>query len=554
MRILSFVYGEHSCGLAVIENGRPKYCYEEERFARVKTSTDWKNLFFRLPILSMYELQYKNQENINDFDVYLFPKISGDIGTKVNDYFLTKVSMECNFYIDVDKIKSKSFEYDHHGSHCALAYYTSGFVDKKCLVVSIDALGSNYSAKYYLGESGKMKYIDGIEGGRVSFGMYYAMLTEFLGFQRLKDEGKVVGMSSHGKLTDEMITVFENVIGQLDGIKTRKLKDNFEGQMFIDFYTEIFKKIGSRFYKNTSTMNDIAATGQIVFENKVCELLNNLHDLYPEYDHVCLSGGIFANVKLNKRINELTWVKEVYITPVMGDEGLTLGSGLLYNSINNNQDVFRLNDVYFGSGYSEREIQDTIKCENFVDKIVCEDLDIDNVARLLDQQHIIGLFQGRMEYGPRALGNRTILADARKVEAYDKLNDRLNRNDCMPFAPVVLEEYADDIFKIEKSRYTADFMTMLYDTRVDWHDRIPSALHPIDKTARIQIVYQEKNKLLYDILKSFYIRTSVPVLINTSFNVHEEPIVCWPENAMNHLVNGIVDYLIIENKLYSLKK
>jgi len=552
MKILSFVCGEHSSGLAVIENGRPKYCYEEERFTRIKTSTDWKNLFFRLPILSLYELQYKNKEDINNFDVYLFPKVIGI--DNLTDEFLQKVSARCNFFIDIDRIKSKSFEYDHHGAHCALAYYTSGFVDKKCLVVSIDALGCNHSAKYYLGENNTMKYIDGIEVGRVSFGMYYAMLTEFLGFQRLKDEGKIVGMSSHGKFPDEMIPVFENAIGQLDGIKTRKLADNFEGNMFIEFYTEIFKKIGSRFYKNTVTMNDIAAAGQIVFENKVCELLNNLHDLYPEYDHVCLSGGIFANVKVNKRINELPWVKEVYITPPMGDEGLTLGSGLLYNSINKKQDVFRLNDVYLGGDYNDIEIQNTIFDVKFKDKFVCEDLDVDRVAKLLDEQHIVGLFQGRMEYGPRALGNRTILADARSAEAYDKLNDRLNRNDCMPFAPVVLPEYADDVFKIEKSRYTSEFMTMLYDTRIDWHDRIPSALHPIDKTARIQIVHEEKNKLLYDILKSFYIRTSVPVLINTSFNVHEEPIVCWPENALNHLVNGIVDYLIIENKLYSLKK
>jgi len=552
MKILSFVCGEHSSGLAVIENGRPKYCYEEERFTRIKTSTDWKNLFFRLPILSLYELQYKNKEDINNFDVYLFPKVIGI--DNLTDEFLQKVSARCNFFIDIDRIKSKSFEYDHHGAHCALAYYTSGFVDKKCLVVSIDALGCNYSAKYYLGENNTMKYIDGIEVGRVSFGMYYAMLTEFLGFQRLKDEGKIVGMSSHGKFPDEMIPVFENAIGQLDGIKTRKLADNFEGNMFIEFYTEIFKKIGSRFYKNTVTMNDIAAAGQIVFENKVCELLNNLHDLYPEYDHVCLSGGIFANVKVNKRINELPWVKEVYITPPMGDEGLTLGSGLLYNSINKKQDVFRLNDVYLGGGYNDIEIQNTIFDVKFKDKFVCEDLDVDRVAKLLDEQHIVGLFQGRMEYGPRALGNRTILADARSAEAYDKLNDRLNRNDCMPFAPVVLPEYADDVFKIHKSRYTSEFMTMLYDTRIDWHDRIPSALHPIDKTARIQLVYKEKNELLYDILKSFYIRTSVPVLINTSFNIHEEPIVCWPENAFDHLVNGIVDYLIVENKLYSLKK
>ena len=552
MKILSFIYGEHCSGVSVIENGRPKYCYEEERFSRVKTSTDWKNLFFRFPVLSMYELQYKNQENINDFDVYLFPKIFGIEGS--TDEFLTKVSQQCNFYIDIEKIKSKSFEYDHHGAHCALAYYTSGFVNKKCLVVSIDALGCNYSAKYYLGDGGKMKYIDGIDVGRLSFGTYYAMLTELLGFQRLKDEGKVVGMSSHGQVTDEMYNIFANVIGPLDGIKTRQFKDNFDGHMFIDFYTEFFKLVGSRFYKNTKTLNDIAAVGQLVFENKVCELLNNLHDLYPEYEYLCLSGGIFANVKLNKRINELSWVKEVHITPPMGDEGLTLGAGFAYNSTQGVQDVFKLKDVYLGGKYDEVEIKNTLSDIKYVDKVECEELDIDKVAKLLDDQYIIGLFQGRMEYGPRALGNRTILADASNAKAYDKLNDRLKRNDCMPFAPVVLSEYADDVFKITKSRGAAEYMTMLYDTHIDWHSRIPAALHPIDKTARIQLVYEDKNKLLYDIMKSFYIRTSVPVLINTSFNVHEEPIVCWPENALDHLVNGIVDYLIIENKLYSLKK
>ena len=295
-------------------------------------------------------------------------------------------------------------------------------------------------------------------------------------------------------------------------------------------------------------MNNLAAAGQLVFEDKVCELLNNLHKLYPDCEHLCLSGGIFANVKLNKRINELPWVREVYITPPMGDEGLPLGAGLLHNK---EQSVFRLNDVYFGSGYSQQEIDASVR-DKYSD-VECEDLDVNVVGKLLSAGHIVGLFQGRMEYGPRALGNRTILADPSKSDTYNKLNGRLHRNDCMPFAPVVLAEYAKNIFKIDKSEYAAEFMTMLYDTHEEWHNKIPAALHPIDKTARIQLVYEDKNKLLYDIIKAFYLRTSIPVLINTSFNVHEEPIVCWPENALEHLKNGIVDYLIIENKLYYYK-
>jgi len=298
----------------------------------------------------------------------------------------------------------------------------------------------------------------------------------------------------------------------------------------------------------------LARAGQIAFENKICEILNNLHNLYPEYDHICLSGGVFANVKLNKVISELPWVKDLYITPPMGDEGLPMGACLLFNSLNNNQDVFRLNDVYFGNKFSEQEIVSTYTSDKYIDIIEHQDLDIDKVVDLLDDGHIIGLFQGRMEYGPRALGNRTILADATKVGTYKKLNDRLQRNDCMPFAPVVLEKYADEVFDINKGRYSSEFMTMLYNTRISWQRKIPSAIHPIDKTARIQLVYEEKNKLLYDILNSYHKKTKVPVLINTSFNIHDEPIVCWPENAMDHLVNGVVDYLIIENKFFSLKK
>lgn len=548
MRVLSFVYGEHCCGLAVVENGRPLYCYEEERFARVKTSTDWRNLFFRFPIMSLYELRYKNNMDINDFDLYLFPKIHGiDNST---DEFLLQMSARCNWPIDVQRIKSKSLAYDHHGAHCALAYFTSGFVDRKCLVVSIDALGCNYSAKYYLGENNRLKYIDGIEEGRTSLGLYYAMLTEFLGFQRLKDEGKIVGMSSHGAVYENLVRIFDKAIGPIEGVKTRVLPER-DVSMFIDFYTDFFREVGGKFYKSSKTLNDIAASGQHVFELKVCEILNNLHAMHPEYDSVCLSGGIFANVKLNKRINELPWVREVYVTPPMGDEGLPLGAALLGNSIKNVQDVFRLSDVYLGSSYSESEIDSTIR-DKYSD-VFSEVLDVDKVSKLLSEGHIVGLFQGRMEYGPRALGNRTILADPSKSDAYDKLNGRLDRNDCMPFAPVVLAEYASDVFVIDKSLYTAEFMTMLYDTHPEWHERIPAALHPIDKTARIQLVYEDRNKLLYDILQSFYLRTNIPVLINTSFNIHEEPIVCWPENALEHLKNGIVDYLIIEDRLYYYK-
>jgi carbamoyltransferase len=553
MRILSFTYGEHCAGLTMFNNNRSVACYEEERFTRIKTSTDFRESIFREPIYSICEMHNKDQIDINKFDAYLFPKHYNQIvyDTVLKNIF--NVYRNMNYAVDEEHIRNNSSYYDHHGSHCALAYYTSGFANKKCLVVSMDGMGDDYSAKYFLGENNKMKYIDGIDKSRISFGMYYVMLTEFLGFQRLKDEGKIVGMSSHGDLHDDLVRMFDDAIGPIDNIKTRKIVNN-DGDIFLSLYQRYFNSNGSRFYKGTYNLNCLAKAGQYVFEKKICEVLNNLHDLYPEYDHLCLSGGVFANVKLNKVIGELSWVKDLYITPPMGDEGLTMGSCLLYSSLNNNQDVYRLDDVYLGNKFSDKEIVDTYTTDKYIDLVEHEIVDIDVVSKLLDSGYIVGLFQGRMEYGPRALGNRSILADATKSGTYKKLNDRLKRNDFMPFAPVVLAEYADDIFDIKKARHSAEFMTMLYDTKSEWHGKIPSAIHPVDKTARIQLVYENKNKLLYDILQSYHKRTNVPVLINTSFNVHEEPIVCWPENALNHLVNGIVDYLIIENRLFRLKK
>ena len=172
------------------------------------------------------------------------------------------------------------------------------------------------------------------------------------------------------------------------------------------------------------------------------------------------------------------------------------------------------------------------------------DLDITFVTELLSQRKILGLYQGKSEHGARALGNRSIICDCTHQETYGILNDRLQRNDYMPFAPAVLDEDVDLIFNLPKSKYAAEFMTLLVDTKDEYKDKIPTVVHPKDKTARIQIVTEKSNPLFYDILKSYKNVTGTGILVNTSFNIHNEPIVDKPEDAFNHLRNGIVDYLI----------
>ena len=230
----------------------------------------------------------------------------------------------------------------------------------------------------------------------------------------------------------------------------------------------------------------------------------------------------------------------------MGDEGLAFACCLgALKQIHPQFEPYRLKDVFLGNEYTEQEFTNAAQGFN------CQDLDLDVVAKLLADKKILGLYQGRSEHGPRALGNRSIICDPSHPETYDILNGKLERNDYMPFAPAVLDEDVDTIFHLNKSKYTAEFMTLLVDTKDEWKEKIPTVVHPKNKTARIQIVTENSNPLFYQILKKYKEVSGVGILVNTSFNVHNEPIVETPENAFNHLRNGIVDYLISPYGIYS---
>jgi carbamoyltransferase len=198
----------------------------------------------------------------------------------------------------------------------------------------------------------------------------------------------------------------------------------------------------------------------------------------------------------------------------------------------------KFNDVFLGTEYTRDEIlanSNGFKRDMF---------DLEQVADFLIDKKIIGLYQGRSETGPRALGNRSIISDCTHPDTYDKLNGKLQRNDYMPFAPAVLDEDVDTIFHLNKSKYACEFMTILVDTREEWREKIPTVVHPIDKTARIQIVTENSNPLFYAILKAYKRKSGFGILVNTSFNVHNEPIVDNPQDAFKHLQGGIIDYLV----------
>ena len=533
MKILGISGGMHSCGLAYLKDGKPEFAFEEERFNRVRTYKDFYNEHFRFPYESGQNVWYNKGFDWNELDY-------------ITSHYSAEVTEEIWDGIGLGPFpKEKFIKTNHHRAHCSLAYYCSGF-EEDTLVISMDAMGEKYSARYFIGSNGDLKDIGNISTDYKSLGHYYAMLTEFLGFKRLKDEGKVVGTASHGQFQPDFYNVFNNCI-EIDGIKTdRDYGKVVQGGIYEDFYGLWFKEFGSKFTSHFK--EDIAYNGQLVFEEKVLEIFNNLHKLHPKIKKLALAGGIFANVKLNKRINELEWVDEVFIAPPMGDEGIPLGAALSVHKLKNpNFKPFKLDNIYLGTSYKDSDFK-VDKTKYNVRPYSEEELAYD-----LKDGKIVGWFNGRYEHGPRALCNRSIIADPSVPGTYKKINDRLQRNDRMPFAPVVIDSHVDDVFDVKKSKYTAEFMTMLYDTKPEWYNKIPAVIHPVDKTARIQIVTAKSNPKFYRLINKFWLVTQIPVLLNTSFNIHGEPIVCRPKEAFVHLDNNIVDVLVINNNVYTKK-
>ena len=527
-KILGFIVGAHSCGACYIVDGKVVANIEEERLTRIKCHQDFENDFERYCVLSITQLIERFNLNLNEIDYFtsFLPKDTGiDIFKHLYNYEIPE-----HKYIHID----------HHESHAILSYYTCGFQDDT-LVFCADASGgvNGYSSKTYLGSNGKLKYIDGLSLRHRSLGHFYACLTEMVGFKRLKDEGKIVGLSGHGKMWHDLYNVWSDVL-KIEGTKTNLDTHYIEsGEIYLDMYTKFFQFVGSKYWKNKSAIEDMAHTGQVLFEDKVIELLRNLHAKVPHTRKVALSGGIFANVKLNKRINELDLFDEIFVLPQMGDEGLAYGCAVgVMSRIDPDFKPIRINDVFLGTEYSKEEILASSEGLNRVD------FNLDMVANLLMDKKIIGLYQGRSETGPRALGNRSIICDCTHEETYAILNGKLERNDYMPFAPAILDEDVDKVFHLHKSKYASEFMTLLVDTKEEWRERIPTVVHPKDKTARIQLVTETSNPFFHAILKKYKEKKGIGILVNTSFNVHNEPIVEKPSDAFNHLRNGIVDYLV----------
>lgn len=413
--------------------------------------------------------------------------------------------------------------FNHQLCHAASTYYTSGFT--KALIITLDGYGSGSAGSIYIGDGENLKFVKFIPSPQ-SLGLMYSRVTKALGFIPNRHEGKVLGLAAYGNpdvYYDEIMRDFiltEDSYIYLNPLDPKK-------------YEKMFKE---------GKAEDLAAAFQKVLETVV---VHTVKQNLPKgnLDRVCLAGGVAANVKMNQRVMEIEGVKEVFVHPGMSDCGIGTGAALLLAHKEAPFKPFKLDNVFFGPDFSEEEILAAIKQFDF--KYTKEEEPEKKAAELLAKGYVVGRFNGRMEYGPRALCNRTIMAPTQQSDVNKWLNKRLNRTEFMPFAPATLDYMADKMYlNMDKIRYTAEFMTITTDCTDEMKKNSAAAVH-VDGTARPQIITPTSNPTMYKILEHYYQLTGVPSLVNTSYNMHEEPIICNPYDAVKTFNDGRLDYLSI---------
>ena len=490
--------------------------YREQIFKVGNSGVDWAN-DVEFSISSRVSIDYFLKKH--RLYRHCFPNTS-------DAEFVRQALIECG--VTTDKITA----FDHQLCHAASAFYSSEFDNS--LIVSVDGFGDDKSGGIYIGEKNNIRRLEKIPAD-VSAGSFYANVTGALGFKRNRHEGKVTGLAASGlgsrceKVLREYFDLgadlrFSNrAIGERD---KRAESENMLRFLFTGKYEltdSYYQDLKSDLNRGKFQKSDVAAAAQTILEDVVSRVIDDCMCQY-RYDNLAVAGGVFANVKLNQTISELESVKRFFVHPNMGDGGGAYGASMLALARKMRDSVPHIRDVYWGPEFTDEQIKEALD-ELAVQAEKVDDID-SKIARILADGKVVGRFNGRMEYGPRALCNRSILVEPSQVSVNTELNNRLGRTEFMPFAPVVLREYGSKLFhRFEESTDLTKYMTMTLKVRKDWVDKISAVVH-LDHTARPQWVSKHYNRSAYRILSEFHKITGIPALINTSFNKHEEPIVC----------------------------
>ena len=524
--------GNQDGSATLLDDGKLIAAAEEERFLKVKFCPGY------LPLNAIKFCIKFADISIQDIDYLVFPGITyKNIEKILKSYF--------NHYFGYcPKIKLV----DHHMAHAASAFYTSEF--EESMILTADLSGDSKCTTLCHGIGNEINVLKEFKRPN-SLGIFYSMITQYLGFKRDSDEYKVMGLSSYGKNKHDLSWLVSYEKGayslNLDYVKDfegKPMPSKQESLYNEKFLTKLDKPRISSLQIN-DYYKDIAASAQTHLNKIALSLVEFLFEK-TECKNLCVAGGSALNVIMNQKLQESNFVDKIFMTSVSGDNGLSLGAAIIIAKENGFK-IEKYEHAFWGPEYSDEEIEKILtraKVQFTKSSDICKD-----VSSLVSDGKILGWFQGRMEFGARALGSRSILSDPRDKDMKDKLNKFVKfREDFRPFAPSVLQENANEYFV---NCTESPFMNMTFDVEESKRTIIPTPTH-VDNTARVQTISKKQNVLYHNLISNFEKITDVPVVTNTSLNVMGQPICLSPVDALSTFfstgMDGIAigDYLLLK--------
>lgn len=564
MYILGISCYYHDASAALLKDGRIVAAAEEERFTRKKHDTRFptnaisyclksqgitgKDLeyvaFYEKPFLKFERLLYQHLQH--------FP-----LSYKT---FLSSTPSWINEKLRVPKKVKKELGYNkgvlfvnHHLAHAASAFLVGPF--KKCAVLTIDGVGEWTTTAYGTAKGNDITLKKEIRFP-ASLGLLYSTITAYLGFSVNNSEYKVMGLAPYGDMNRKTNPYYDKIKSIVDIKPDGSYR--FDMSYFRYTYADRMPSkrlcallggpVAARDSEMTQRHKDIAAGLQMVTEDIITRMLRHVHKMTGETS-IVMAGGVALNSVYNGKILRSTPFKKIWIQPNASDGGTSIGAAAyVYNTLLGKKRNYVMNDAYLGPGFSRKQIREFLEQKAAVySEFKNEKEMIRRTAQLLMDKQVVGWFQGRMEWGPRALGSRSILADPTNSEAKELLNEKVkHREKFRPFAPVVCEDDALKYFDCDKPvPRPTDFMLMVYPIKKNVQKMIPSVTH-VDGSGRLQTIRREDNRAYYDLIKQFGKLSGVPILINTSFNIRGEPIVCTPHDAYKCMMGTGIDYLVMD--------
>ncbi len=554
MNILGLSCYYHDSAACLIKDGKLVAAVQEERFNRVKNSSDFPinainfciqqgNIGFdQIDYVAFYEKPFLKFSRVIQDIVSKFPSSYGSFIRNTPQWLQDRLILPAVLKREI-AYKGKVLFIPHHHAHAASTFFVSPF--KEAAILINDGVGEFAASSYGFGKDNNIELVNQINYPD-SLGLLYTCITTFLGFKANSGEGTTMALASFGQ--PSYIEEFRKIINVAeDGsykinqkyFSLNKRKRMYSGEM-IRLLGEP-RKYGTDY---TQRHKDIAATLQYVIEDCLVKQAGFVHKTYGS-DNLCLAGGVFLNCVANQKILEQTPVKNIFIQPGAGDAGAAIGAAFYaYNAILGNQRTFVMTNAYLGPESQNKDIEIALKANGLkLQKLEYDEL-LEVVTGRIIAKKTVGWFQGRLEFGPRALGNRSILASAQDTEMVEILNSRIKHREWFrPFAPIVKKEKAGEYFKMLND---SPFMLLAPEVLEEKKSVIPAVTH-IDGTARTQSVDKEFNPLLWQLLDVHEKKTGIPVIINTSFNLQAEPIVCTPEEAINDYLKSDMDCLALGN-------